>query len=212
MNHNTSKLVRLLKTYSRKTHQIAKTAIYAENGSLIETVKKGLWLCPLSKEFNFMFPISPVENSEDITTIILREDDDIGVVSKLQIWNPMAQDVFDPFEMGYHSFIAPIHNGLLHDKRTVHSSVMGSSGYVEYVTKSMNPAEFVYSLDCVEPQCIVNSRTTMCIATYSLNIKFDGDVLRESKRFNTYDEITQGDRVIKELTVYSRMKFPSDER
>ena len=198
MNDYVNGLIRRLKPYTFKTHKITRTAIQSNSNNVIETVKKELYLTTFPMSSEVMYPNPPLweaeedeEDLEDITTIILRADYDIGVVSKLQIWKPMAKNVIDPFKMGYHSFIVPIHDGLERKTNIIHRPVMGLSRYIEYNTKYMDKNIFIHSLDCTEPYYIENRSpySTDGVITYSLNIKCDESLLKKQMRLNTYAKI-----------------------
>lgn len=135
-----------------------------EGGAHILThIRTSLWLHPPPQHLHTYPRPVPWECVYPVNSIPLLEDAQIGIYSKMIVWNPgVVQDThFHPME---HCFFTSFHKGLTH-------IVQGQSDTIEvsHPPRVIHPGRYEYIHDTIGPHRILNT-TENVIISYHLYI------------------------------------------
>lgn len=147
---------------------MARNIVYSDNPEAFKEITYGLWLNPIPREIGILFQVPPGRRSENVTHIPLIEEHDIGLHSKVIIWDPLSKSDTH-YHPSVHCFFTPIHNGL--SQSILNEDPVRESA--KWATRPINTGQFLYIHDSIGAHQIINTSTTRSIASYHLYIRED---------------------------------------
>ena len=166
MASSTDKLIRVLETYSRKIHRMTRNIVNTGNPYALKELRYGLFLNPIPHEVGLIFQVPSGWRDNSVTHIPLIVEDDIGVHSKVILWDPLSKSDTH-YHPSVHCFFTPVHNNGLSQ------SVLREDRFNERVvwdTGALNTGKFMYIHDTIGAHRLMNTSHTRAIASYHLYI------------------------------------------
>ena len=177
-----NKVKGVMGTYSLRIHHMIRKLIEQKHSIPVETIQNGLRMNPIPFEYElYMIPYT-YETSEMMTHIPLFEDPDIGVSSKVIIWNPLAESDTH-YHPNVHCFFTPVRRGLCH---------------IENNTKKteLTKRTYTYIHDSIGPHRMLNSSSIYPNVSYHLYIQEDTLVKHTHTHTHTNTSTPKGSRSI----------------
>lgn len=145
---------------------MVRNAIHTENPEEFKGLTYGLWRNPIPHDAGIMFQLTPGIYGKKVTHIPLISEHDIGVHSKLIIWDPLAESDTH-YHPSVHCFFTPVHNNGLSQSVLREDPHYGSA---TWITQPINTGRFMYIHDAIGPHKMMNTSRTRAIASYHLYI------------------------------------------
>ena len=166
MNRTNRILLDTIMGYSTRIHKMVHLTLHGKHKDPLRALHYGLWLNPIPSRIGDMFHASPAHTGNKPIKISLIKDDEIGVSSKLLIWDPFAKS--DEYSYpSTHSFFIPIHRGL-HQTILYPNSHYGDSNWF---SQEIQRDTFSYIYDTTGEHHMVNTCKDKTIMSYHLYIK-----------------------------------------
>ena len=167
----TEKMYRALKAYSSTVHGMVRTVLQSDTTKQFSQIRLGLWLNPLPYHVRQVPRPVPFTGEKSVQHIQLIESPDIGVYSKMIVWNPLESSSAH-FHENTHCFFTGVHTGL---QQTIHS-IDGNE-----TTVPVNIGLYSYLHDTIGSHSMKNLSGANTCVSYHLYI--DDDTLRSDSEY-----------------------------